>query len=202
MSKNALIIFQKNAVLGKVKTRLAVSIGDHQAMQVYDWLTTRTHQIVKEVEAEKFLYYSDFNPEKELESTQNYNFEVQTGADLGERMSNSFVNLFAKEFQRIVIIGTDCPDLTAEHIEMAFRALDSNDLVLGPAKDGGYYLLGTNQFYPDLFTDIPWSTGIVLKLTLEKAALLNLSYELLEVLSDIDTLEDWQEFTTRNQITP
>lgn len=200
MSKNGLIIFQKNAVLGRVKTRLAASIGDQEAMEVYRWLTSHNQMIVRDLDAEKFLFFSDFIPDLETGSFHDYNFEVQAGSDLGERMGNAFAHLFSKGFQKVLIIGTDCPELTVGDLEKAFYALDSNDLVLGPARDGGYYLLGTNQFFPQLFTEIPWSTNKVLELTLGKADRLRLSYELLRVLSDIDTLKDWQEFITRNQI--
>lgn len=201
MSPAALIIFQKNAVLGKVKTRLAASIGDEQAMEVYRWLTDYTHKIVKELKVDKFLFYSDYIPENPEGSLEGYQLEVQSGTDLGERMKNAFAHLFATGYSSVAVIGTDCPYLTGRELNSAFMALSQVDMVIGPAKDGGYYLLGMSKFIPEIFTNIPWSTSQVLELTLNSADNLNLDYEFLKILSDIDNLEDWDHFKARNQIT-
>lgn len=201
MSKAALIIFQKNAIKGKVKTRLAVTVGDDQALEIYHRLTAYTHQVAKEIKVDKFLFYSDFIPEHPDEILLGYQLEVQSGANLGERMTNAFAYLFARGYSNVVIIGTDCPDLKLSDLNRAFLALSQNDIVIGPAKDGGYYLLGMSRFYPELFRDIPWSTSKVLELTLDKAEESNLDYEFLKILSDIDTIEDWQNFTSKNKIT-
>ncbi|MBA4301579.1 MAG: hypothetical protein C0433_15975 [Cyclobacterium sp.] len=201
MNRAALIIFQKNAVLGKVKTRLAASIGDEQALEVYRWLTDYTHEIVKKLEVDKFLFYSDYIPENPEGNLEGYQLEVQSGTNLGERMKNAFAHLFAKGYSSVAIIGTDCPDLTGRDLNSAFLALSQSDLVVGPAKDGGYYLLGMSKFIPEIFNNIPWSTSRVLELTLNLAEKLNLDYEFLQILSDIDNLEDWNQFNTRKQIT-
>lgn len=201
MSKAALMVFQKNAIPGKVKTRLAVSVGDDLALEIYNWMTSYTHQIVSEIKVDKFLFYSDFIPEHTNEILQGYHFEVQKGANLGERMSNAFEFLFAKGYSNVVVIGTDCPDLQVSDLDRAFLALGQNDLVIGPAKDGGYYLLGKSCYYPELFKDIPWSTSKVLELTLDRADSVNLNYEFLKILSDIDTFEDWKVFASKNKIT-
>lgn len=198
MSKAALIIFQKNAMLGKVKTRLATTVGDDQALEIYKWLTSYTHQIASQIRVDKFLFYSDFIPDQAAQDHPEYHFEVQSGLDLGQRMSNAFAFLFAKGYSNVVIIGTDCPDLQVSDLNNAFLALSENDLVFGPAKDGGYYLLGLNKFYPELFREIPWSTPKVLEMSLDMSDELNLEYEFLKILSDIDTFEDWKEFTVRN----
>ena len=194
MNHTALLIFQKNAVLGKVKTRLGASIGDKKALEVYEWLTDYTHQQVRGLKVDKFLFYSDFIPSGSDQNLEGYNFEVQSGESLGERMSNAFAFLFAKGYKSVVIIGTDCPYLKTEDLNKAFMHLSDTDLVIGPAKDGGYYLIGMRQFFPEIFKNIPWSTVRVLEHTLNQADSIGLDYEFLKILSDIDTLEDWQQF--------
>lgn len=201
MNRFALIIFQKNAILGKVKTRLAASIGDEKALEIYQWLTSYTHGEAKGLNVDKFLFYSEFIPENAPEEYQGYQLEVQSGDNLGARMSNAFANLFARGYKGVVIIGTDCPDLKNSDLKRAFITLNQSDLVLGPAKDGGYYLLGMRKFIPELFKEIAWSTSKVLEATLDRADLLNLDYEFLKILSDIDRAEDWEDYKTRNKIT-
>lgn len=200
MNKAALIIFQKNAILGKVKTRLAVSIGDEKALEVYEWLTAYTHEQARGLNVDKFLFYSDFIAEYPDGSLSGYQYEVQSGEDLGERMRNAFAHLFAKGYMSVVIIGTDCPYLTSSDLNKAFLNLSQADLVFGPAKDGGYYLLGMSSFFPEIFKDIPWSTSKVLETTLDRADKQKLDYEFLKLLSDIDTLEDWKIFKKSNKI--
>jgi rSAM/selenodomain-associated transferase 1 len=201
MNRAALIIFQKNAVLGKVKTRLATSVGDEKALEVYEWLTAYTHEQVVGLNVDKFLFYSDFIPEYPEETPNDYHVEVQLGQDLGDRMKNAFMHLFAKGYNRVVIIGTDCPYLTSKDLKKAFLNLGQADMVLGPAKDGGYYLLGMSGFFPEIFEDIPWSTSKVLEKTLDVADKLKVDYEFLKILSDIDTQEDWKVFKSLNKIT-
>lgn len=201
MNKAALIIFQKNAILGKVKTRLAVSIGDEKALEVYEWLTAYTHEQVKGLNVDKFLFYSDFIPECPEGSIYGYQHEVQSGEDLGDRMRNAFAHLFAKGYKSVAIIGTDCPYLTSNDLNKAFLNLSQSDLVFGPAQDGGYYLMGMSSFYPEIFNTIPWSTSKVLETTLDRADKLNLDYEFLKIRSDIDTIEDWKTFKSTNKIT-
>lgn len=194
MNSAALLIFQKNAVLGKVKTRLGASIGDQKALEIYRWLTDYTHQQVKGLKVDKFLFYSDFIPTQPDHDLDGYHFEVQSGENLGERMSNAFAFLFAKGYKSVVIIGTDCPYLKTEDLNKAFMHLSNTDLIIGPAKDGGYYLIGMRQFFPEIFKNITWSTARVLEQTLNQADSFGIDYEFLKILSDIDTLEDWQQF--------
>lgn len=194
MNNAALIIFQKNAVLGKVKTRLGASVGDMKALEVYNWLTTYTHEQVKGLKVDKFLFYSEFIPEHSNLDFPEYQFEIQSGNSLGNRMSKAFALLFSKGYKNVVIIGTDCPDLKTEDLNQAFLNLSQADLVIGPAKDGGYYLIGMNQFIQELFKDIPWSTSEVLDKTLERANALKMKYEFLKTHADIDTIEDLEMF--------
>jgi uncharacterized protein len=200
MIKQALIIFQKNLIPGKVKTRLANDIGDVEALKVYQFLVDSTVKVVCELEVDKFVFYSDFIDDSNPIESGKFHYAVQSGDHLGERMKNAFQLMFSKGYRSVVLIGTDCPELGFSGLINAFQLLDKNDVVLGPAKDGGYYLLGMSSFCPGLFEGIPWSTDQVLKLTRDRADQLNLTYEFLEVLSDIDTLEDWKIFRQKNQI--
>lgn len=193
MKKRALIIFQKNAILGKVKTRISVDVGDVPAMEIYLELVRYTHQVCKEVDVPKFLFFSDFIPNDTSEYGQEYNFEVQEGNDLGSRMANAFERIFSKGYEEIIILGTDCGELESRILDNAYGLLEVNEVVIGPARDGGYYLLGMKKFFTDLFVNIPWSTEKVLFLTMEKLENKSRSCGLLEILSDVDRFEDWRK---------
>jgi rSAM/selenodomain-associated transferase 1 len=192
MEKSAIIIFQKNAELGKVKTRLAKDLGDHKALEIYDRLCAFTHTICSQVPVDKFLYYSNFVPE-DKPGYASYYFKVQTGDDLGDRMSNAFSDLFSAGYQKVLIIGTDCAEISPDLFLEAFEILNEQDVVIGPAEDGGYYLLGMSQFFPQLFHDVNWSTSEVIEQTKSNIKSIGISNGELAVRSDIDTLEDWQK---------
>lgn len=189
--KSALVIFQKNAVQGKVKSRLAATIGEERALQVYKQLVMHTHNQIQQLEnVDRVIFFSDFIEKSPLEVFQPEFEEIQTGEDLGERMSNAFHSLFQKRYKKVVIIGTDCPEIKTADIETAFRSLEENEVCIGPALDGGYYLLGMRQFYGPLFQNIPWSSSEVSKRTLEILNRDQISYEMMKTLRDIDTEED------------
>lgn len=196
MAKEALIVFQKNIVKGKVKTRLAQSLGEEKTLQIYQFLVDKTFREVNKITPEVYVFFSDFLPGNHFEP--KHHLRIQKGEDLGEKMKLAFEEVFALGYNRAVIIGTDCPEITAEILNQAFDLLDRTDLVVGPAKDGGYYLLGmkTNHFF--LFREIPWSTSHVFSRTLEKAESNGLNYSILPKLSDIDREEDWNKFITQN----
>ncbi len=195
-----LIIFQKNAVLGKVKTRLAATVGDEKALEVYQWLTDHTHRVVSELRVDKFIYFSDFIPDGASELFPTYGFAVQRDGDLGERMAGAFSDLFVKGYRHVAIIGTDCPELHPSDLRDAYLALNDHDLVVGPARDGGYYLLGMNRPQSRLFQGIPWSTSEVLPMTLDRANADSLDYEFLQIHADVDTWEDWELFCQRRKM--
>ncbi|MBK8981589.1 MAG: TIGR04282 family arsenosugar biosynthesis glycosyltransferase [Ignavibacteria bacterium] len=189
--KNALIIFARNPVIGNVKKRLAAEAGIDIAFEIYVKLLYHTYKCTKEISCEKFLYLTDF---KDLDLfDENYRQELQSGKDLGEKMKNAFNDLLRSGFEKILLIGTDCPGLNADILNQAFDKLDEAEFVLGPAKDGGYYLLGLKENSETLFENINWSSNEVLKQTVEKIKKLNKNYYLLEVLSDIDNLSDLNE---------
>ncbi|WP_339864590.1 TIGR04282 family arsenosugar biosynthesis glycosyltransferase [uncultured Algoriphagus sp.] len=189
--KKGLLIFQKNAEMGKVKTRLAASIGDEAALEAYNQLVDYTHKVVKRTPADKILFFSNHLEEDLSNYSKEYRFELQSGKDLGEKMSNAFQQLFKENYDHLVIIGTDCAEITAKLISAAFETLEESEVVIGPAHDGGYYLLGMRSFIPGLFKGIPWSTDQVAALTKEYLSQNEISFGLLPVLSDVDFEEDW-----------
>jgi rSAM/selenodomain-associated transferase 1 len=195
--KTALIIFVRNPVLGKVKTRIAQTAGDEAALQIYRQLLQHTSAITTKVDADKFVFYSDKIEQEDNWENEIFNKQLQTGSSLGEKMSNAFQLLFNKGYNHIAIIGSDCYELTAEIINHALGSLNSFDTVIGPAKDGGYYLLGMNNFYPGLFTVKNWSTETVAAETIQLITRHNISSYQLPLLSDIDTEEDWR--TAKNE---
>ncbi|WP_057936444.1 TIGR04282 family arsenosugar biosynthesis glycosyltransferase [Algoriphagus resistens] len=192
--KEGIVIFQKNAQLGKVKTRLAATIGDQSAFEAYGLLVEYTHKVVSQNEAQKILFFSDHLESNLTKYPKNYRFELQSGPDLGKKMSNAFQQLFEQKFDRLVIIGTDCAEITSELISEAFEKLDKHEVVIGPADDGGYYLLGMRRFIPGLFEGIPWSTDRVTGLTKDYLTQNDIPFALLPTLSDVDVAEDWNRF--------
>ncbi len=185
-----LIIFVKNLELGKVKTRLAKSIGDEQALNVYHKLLLYTKEVVKNLNADKAVYYSEHIDNNDLWDNMLFRKHLQQGEDLGEKMQNAFADAFAQGKQRVIIIGSDCLELETYMIKEAFAVLDNNDVVLGPAKDGGYYLIGMTKFLPTLFEGKNWSTDDLLMDTILDLKKMNAKYYLLKTLNDIDTIED------------
>ncbi|APQ19263.1 glycosyltransferase [Maribacter hydrothermalis] len=187
-SNNLLLIFTRNPELGKGKRRLAATIGDQAAFDIYKFLLDHTVAITKNLYAEKRVYYSEEIWENDIWDNHIFDKKLQVGDDLGIRMANAFQEGFQNEYQKIIIIGSDMLDLSLEDIENAFKALEKNDFVVGPAEDGGYYLLGMKKFLPALFQNKTWGTETVLKDTLN-----NLEHEsvaLLETKNDVDYYED------------
>jgi uncharacterized protein len=187
MNKNALIIFVRNAQLGKVKTRLAKTIGDVAALEIYKLLLQRTFEVTKPLTCDKIVYYSEAIEETAIWDA-SYQKKVQKGKDLGEKMDNAFKDTFSDEYTKIIIIGSDVYDLKTTLIEEAFKKMDTYDIVLGPAKDGGYYLLGMKTLHCDIFKEKAWGTATVLAATIND--LKKVTLYLLEALDDIDTYKD------------
>ena len=193
-NQRLLIIFVKNQLKGKVKTRLAETVGDEQALRVYKKLTDYTYSVANAVDADRQVWYSDFIAKDDVwEKSQHvFSKKLQQGHDLGERMHTSFRNAFNEGYQKTVIIGSDCAELSADLISDSYQQLEDNDLVVGPSEDGGYYLLGMNKFYGRLLEDIPWSTPHVLPDTLRIAEEMELDIYMLPELNDVDNEEDWR----------
>ena len=200
MKKEVVLVFQKNEVLGKVKTRLAAGLGKTRALEIYRLLLDKTYFALGTISVPIWTYFSDFIPENPTYPAGNR--MLQVGQDLGERMKNAFAENFESGMEKVVLIGTDCPSLEGTHLAQAFEALDQSDLVLGPAMDGGYYLIGMKRRSDFLFEGIFWSTELVLSQTLALAAAQGMQTSLLPVLEDIDTLEDWERYCSQNRDLP
>ncbi len=186
----ALIIFVRNPVLGKVKTRLAETLGTVNAVKIYQKLLQHTHDITKDFAADKYIFYADYINNDDLWENEIYDKEMQTGLDLGERMKNAFELLFDKGYKEITIIGSDCYELTTKILVTAFDQLRNVDIVIGPAKDGGYYLLGMNIFIPQLFEKKYWGSRTVLFETIKEIHSYNYSLYQLQALNDVDEEKD------------
>jgi rSAM/selenodomain-associated transferase 1 len=189
MTDNALIVFVKNLIEGCVKTRLAATLGNEGAMDIYKQLLKNTQHTILTFATDKIVFYSDFI-EEEIWGNNVFQNEIQEGTDLGERMKNAFKSSFTVGYEKIVIIGTDCPGINKSILENGFTALNNSDIVIGPTVDGGYYLLGMKKEYPFLFENIKWSTDKVLQQTIDLCNKNRLSYFLLPELSDIDEEKD------------
>ncbi len=191
--KKALIIFVRNAELGKVKTRIGSVVGDGAALAIYQLLLNHTMQITADLQLERFVYYADKAEDEDLFDSNIFIKRIQADGDLGDKMESAFTDLFQNGFQQVCIIGSDCMELQSNLIESAFNQLECNDVVIGPAVDGGYYLLGMRNQLRPLFTNISWSSGEVLDQTIKLIKAQQLSYFLLPVLRDVDTIDDLPE---------
>lgn len=187
-SKKALLIFTRNPELGKVKTRLAKIVGDETALNIYKFLLNHTVAITKNLNVDKYVFYSEDIHRNDIWDTSIFRKKLQTGHDLGERMKNAFSEIFAMGYEKAVIIGSDMFDMDLNNLTQAFEVLQTEDYVLGPATDGGYYLLGMKKPNAEIFQNKAWGSNTVLKSTLED--LKNENYILLPEKNDIDTYED------------
>ena len=193
MKESALIIFVKNPEPGKVKTRLAKTIGDLKALLIYKELLRHTVHITQNLSCNKYVFYEDSVNRNDLWLNVSYHKCLQNGKDLGERMLNAFSEVIQQGYKKVVIIGSDCYELNTEILLEAFRKLDSRKIVLGPAIDGGYYLLGLRSLISQIFIAIPWSTEKVLTRTLFILNQCQMDYDLLPELRDIDKDTDLTE---------
>ncbi|MCB9223019.1 MAG: TIGR04282 family arsenosugar biosynthesis glycosyltransferase [Crocinitomicaceae bacterium] len=188
MSEDLIIVFTKNLIPGKVKTRLAASIGDDGAFEVYKELLDITEKVTGKIDnADLHIYYSDQIDEYHWKDKPKF---VQKGSDLGERMQQAFEHSFSMGYRRVIGIGSDLPDINTRILIQALESLHDKKTVFGKAKDGGYYLLGMVNLYDCIFIDKSWSTDQLLKQTLDELIVKDISFDILAELSDIDTLED------------
>jgi len=187
-SKNLLLIFTRNPEFGKVKTRLARDIGHQAALDIYKFLLAHTAKICTPLDTEKAVYYSEEIPNNDLWNAAVFQKKKQVGEDLGERMQNAFAEGFHLGYSKIIIIGSDLYDIETKDLEQAFKVLNNHEIVIGPAEDGGYYLLGMKQLYPKLFKNKNWGTATVLQDTINELKKSN--YKLLEKRNDVDLYSD------------
>jgi rSAM/selenodomain-associated transferase 1 len=192
MASGRLIIFAKAPILGSVKSRIAASIGPVKALEIYQTILCKLFTNLRSLNNVQVRVTPDASAaEFSVLCSLSWTFRPQGEGDLGARLYRAFAESFEQETEPVVIVGSDCPEVTTGDIHDAFAALNAHDLVLGPALDGGYWLIGLRQPCAALFDQIDWSTPRVLNQTLQCARDQNLRVHMLRELSDVDTIEDW-----------
>ena len=197
---HAVIVFARVPEAGRVKTRLAAEVGDAMALAAYTLLgelvinaaqRSRTYSVT--------VAYTPDDGERRMRQWLGGSIRLkpQATGDLGERMAAEITDAIRDGARRVVVIGTDCPDISALVLEDAFDRLATADVVLGPAVDGGYYLIGMSRLHAPLFERVPWSSPDTLRATLEHARVHGLSIALLDERRDIDTADDWRAWLAR-----
>lgn len=193
MPKNLIIILTKNPELGKGKSRLAATVGKENALIIFKELIKHTVSITKNLEADKWVFYSDYLGDNEYFDDSIYTKHLQEGNDLGDRMRNAMVKATDAGYEKVIMIGSDCYQLSQKELEKGFKILDSNDFVFGPADDGGYYLIGTRTTFTKVFDNKTWSTATVLYEAIRDVENADLTFGELATLSDVDYEEDLGE---------
>ena len=197
----ALVVFTRAPRAGRVKTRIAKILGDPKALAIHRELAERTVAAARAARGATLVVAhtpADAGEEMRDWLGDDVQYEAQRGTDLGERMAEAIEGRLSSGADRVVVIGSDAPDLTASILEEAFGSLDSSDVVVGPAADGGYYLIGMRVLHRSLFERIPWSGAETLARTLAACRAAGLRVHLLDILRDVDTAEDWREWARRN----
>jgi len=187
------MVFVKNPVKGKVKTRIAQTVGNDESLRIYLELINICRKLTIGIDCKKMIYYSDFVDTEDLWPNEIFQKMIQVEGDLGIRMSTAMAEQ-ENHSDKMILIGSDCPYLTKEIIHEAFKRLEENDVVLGPTEDGGYYLIGMKKLYRELFENKTWSTPLLYSQTLETLNALKLPYYELEILEDIDFMADWEKY--------
>lgn len=195
-----LIIFAKAPVPGEVKTRLQTHLSPEECATLHESFVIDTVRIAKKINEADIFLYCNSGAEHLFFQKVARDFDIrlvtQVGKDLGERMDNAINDGLKAGYEKVVIIGSDSPDLPYEYIEDGFGRLNSFDMVVGPCRDGGYYLIGGRRELP-VFNGIPWGSNRVLEMTLKKAGESGITFSILKEWYDIDTWEDLQML--RNQ---
>ena len=192
----ALILFIKNPLLGKVKTRLAATMGDEKALRIYEALLAHTREVALQTPVDRYVYYGDYINEADDWAPGLFIKKIQRGEDIGARMSNAFSEVLS-ERDGAILVGGDIPGLRPDILQEALEQLSSHDFVIGPAEDGGYYLIGMRAFEPAVFQGINWSTSAVFSGTIHAIQRLGKSFHCLPLLADVDVEEDWGRYGWR-----
>lgn len=193
--RSTLVVFARAPELGRVKTRLAAELGLPGALAAYRRLAEHVIAAVKG--GERYSLTVAYTPAEAKWEMRRWlgssvSLTAQSEGSLGNRMGHAIADALANGAKRVVVIGTDCPDVSAAMVGEAFARLADADIVLGPATDGGYYLIGMSRLHPSVFDGVPWSTPETLRVTLERAREAGLSVALLDERRDIDTADDWR----------
>ncbi|WP_173198212.1 TIGR04282 family arsenosugar biosynthesis glycosyltransferase [Geobacter sp. SVR] len=192
-TNKGLIIFAREPVPGRVKTRLARQVGEQAAADLYAEMLADVVALAASLEdVRPVVFWALENPDVSCPEFSGMGSARQQGACLGERMSDAFERTFADGSELCCIIGSDSPDLPADYVRQAFDVLEQGraDVVFGPSEDGGYYLLGMSRLWPELFEGISWGGPQVLEVSLERARKQGLRAVLLPTWYDIDTAAD------------
>ena len=203
MDDRCLLFFVKDPRHGPAKTRLARAVGKDTAQDLYK---NFIHDMLLMLDRENYPFSICVDPGDALEGLkkllgEKYQYLPQRGDDRGQKMEHCFRNAFSRGFRRVIVIGSDVPDLPGEIIGDAFRLLNTHDCVIGPSLDGGYYLIGfrIGSLLPEAFEGIEWGTEVVLKKTTDILERHHLRTHLLQAWRDIDTVEDLKQFFQRNK---
>ncbi|PHS01812.1 MAG: hypothetical protein COA78_22275 [Blastopirellula sp.] len=185
-------LFAKAWTPGKVKTRLAQTIGDQAAASIYQTFVETIVARLSGIADQTVIAYSpaDQQPLFQQLPVDTWNLQPQGEGDLGQRLEHYFSSAFKAGAKQVVLIGTDSPDLPVDYVNKAFALLAQTDVVIGPSDDGGYYLVGMSQFRPDIFADIPWSTETVFDATLQRLDEHQIPFRELPMWYDVDTQQD------------
>jgi hypothetical protein len=200
----AVIIFARLPQKGKVKTRIAKTLGEKFAVDFYKACAENTFNECRKIASNNldiYIFYADKNDKKLMKNWAGSEFRLfpQSGEDLGKRMLNAFKQVFAEGVRRAILIGTDIPGISSKVISDSLISLCKSDVVIGPAKDGGYYLIGMNKLYGFLFEKIEWGSGKVFSDTLNRISLHNIERQIVAELYDIDTEEDLKNWMSEGQ---
>ncbi len=191
--RDALLVFVKLPVAGQVKTRLQPELSPELAAGLYRVMVDDVFTALER--PGQWDFFACFSPLEREHAFREWlpgsiGFVAQSGADLGERLANAFCWSHARGHSRTIVVGTDMPTLDSDVLSDAFRALDRDDVVLGPSTDGGYYLVGLSEPHPELFENVGWSTSEVLEQTIARIDDTRATYHLLPEKTDIDTWQD------------
>ncbi len=201
--ENCVLFFVKYPAVGRVKTRLAKQLGRKAASDLYKNFVNDILAMLNNLSVSLKIFFDPPDTKKQIQQWlgEKYSYAPQTGQGLGQRMKNAFLQAFSEGFNRVVVIGSDSPDLPEKYLELAFHALDTNDVVIGLSSDGGYYLIGfaRNSFLPEAFGQISWSSNKVSEQTIDILQQHKQRLYLLPQWHDVDTLTDLKSFSHRNK---
>lgn len=201
--QDAIVVFCKHPDPGKVKTRLAETIGEEEAVKIYREMVGGTLRTLEQcaTPATSLVFFAPAADRHRVATWlgDDRTYVPQVEGDLGDRMLAAFRHALAHGFERVLVIGTDCPGLTSDILDQAFTALNDHELVLGPTTDGGYYLIGARSDHEGLFKDMPWSTPQVRQETMDRARRLELRTAILPTLRDVDRADDMAYYRSSNR---
>ncbi len=205
--RSLVILFTRYPHHGKCKTRLIPALGREGAVQIHKQLVSHCIKTLKKFimdacDTTYHIYYDGASEEQMQDWLGRHLFVAQQGKDLGERMANALTGTL-QTAEKCILIGSDCPDINPALLQKAFLKLQDNTLVLGPAHDGGYYLIGLNHSFGNstirnIFSEIPWGSDGVLSTTIIRLQELQIRYHLLQTLHDIDVPDDLNYFHHRS----